>query len=159
MTRRKLWSLTVLVCLLLTLPSLPMLPKGWWDQGRALAIVWGRVLGVRAQQLAQPAQHRAQQLAQAGVAAIAATWRVSLPIAVGVALVGLTVMLLIRERRNRARQVRRLARQGRPVAAIARRTRLAQDVVRDLLGSDAETTATDQDFGDLLRASSMLPGA
>ena len=86
MTRRKLWSLTVLVCLLLTLPGLPALFKGWLEQGRHLAGAAG-------------------------------------------------------------------------YAAIARRTRLAQDVVRDLLGSDAETAANDRDFGDLLQASAMLPGA
>jgi len=124
----------VLVCLLLTLPGLPALFKGWLEQGRHLA-------------------------GAADFAAIVASGRVSLPIAAAVAIVSLSGLLLLQRRRDRARQVRRLARQGRPVAAIARRTRLAQDVVRDLLGSDAETAANDRDFGDLLQASAMLPGA
>ena len=58
-------------------------------------------------------------------------------------LLALSVPLLVRRiRRTPAILAVSLARRGRPVASIARRTRLSQDVVRDLLGGEPVAVST-----------------
>lgn len=108
MSRRRLWSLTALACLLLTLPSLP---AGWR---------WAAVDAITRLPSSLPATDPAPALPT---------------VAAGSLLLG-AALLVRRTRRPAAEVATRLARRGRPVPVIARRTGLAQDAVRDLLGGD-----------------------
>jgi hypothetical protein len=108
MSRRRLWSLTALACVLLILPSLP---AGWR---------WAAFDGVTRLAVSLPAPGP-----------------MPAPLAVAAGSLLLATALLVRRLRRPAAEVAtRLARRGRPVPVIARRTGLAQDAVRDLLGGD-----------------------
>jgi hypothetical protein len=126
-TRARLWSLTTIACLLLALPGVP---AGW----RA-----GVVAGTLAAwaHLGDAAPHALLLSRTNGALAIAA----------GVTLIALGSYRLNR-RGSRFELVTAMARRGRPVALIARRSGLAQDAVRDLLGGDpvAVSTATRGSF-------------
>lgn len=64
-------------------------------------------------------------------------------VAAVVALLVLSLAIVVsRLRRTPADRVTALARRGRPLAAIARRTRLPQDAVRDLLGGEPMAVST-----------------
>lgn len=125
MTRRRLWSLTALACLVLALPGLP---SGWWApaSGRLMAsldAVWA-ALQLAGSRLPPP-DPRAVQVA----------------VAVAAIVMGLGLVVR-RQRRPAAAMATALARRGRSVPAIARRTGLAQDAVRDLLGGDPMAVST-----------------
>jgi hypothetical protein len=64
-------------------------------------------------------------------------------LAVATLLLGLALVAMVRRgRRTPADFAVALARRGRPVTSIARRTRLSQDVVRDLLGGEPVAVST-----------------
>jgi hypothetical protein len=141
MTRRRLWCLTALVCLLLSLPSLPAAWRartvaGLETSARAAA----SALTAAAGRLPPPDPHAAQ------IALAAASM-----------LLGLG-LLVRRQRRPAAEVATRLARRGRPVAAIARHTGLAQDAVRDLLGGEPMVVST-ADQGRFFRRVRRAPRA
>ena len=121
MTRKRLWSLTALACTLLMVPSVPRMsiPR----------IYLGDL------QLPLPALH----LPPLSPHAIP-----SLGITAAIALFFTLLLTLIAVRRRRApvNLAVVLARRGRPVAMIARRTRLSQDAIRDLLGGEPMAVST-----------------
>jgi hypothetical protein len=114
MTRRRLWSLTGLACALLTVPSVPR-----------ISLARLHLAGVHLPVLDAP--------------------RLPSPAVLAAALLLLTlatVILVRRGRRTASEYAVALARRGHPVPAIARRTRLSQDAVRDLLGGDPAAVST-----------------
>ena len=141
MSRRRLWSLTALACLVLVLPGIPVAQRA-----RALDAAHAVLaLGELGLERLPPPDPRFAQLA------IAAT-----SVLIGLGLV------LRRRMAPAAERATRLARRGRSVAVIARRTGLAQDAVRDLLGGDPEvvSTAVEGRFFRRARAASpSTPGA
>ena len=71
-------------------------------------------------------------------------------------LVLLVTLVVVRRRRTPSDLAVALARRGRPVAAIARQTRLSQDAVRDLLGGDPVAVST-AGWGRFFRRRSGAP--
>jgi hypothetical protein len=63
-------------------------------------------------------------------------------LAAGLLLILSLVIVAVRRHRTTSGLVMVMARRGRPVAAIARRTGLAQDAVRDLLGGEPTAVST-----------------
>jgi hypothetical protein len=153
MTRRRLWTLVALACLALAVPAVLSLPReraAAWTVAVAgmAAAAWARLVPALA---ATPAAARPVALA---LLAGAHVWAP----AAGFALALLLPVLWLRRRsRDTTRRVRRMGRRRRPVSEIARRTGLAQDAVRDLLGTAAEPT--NDSFADLLYTSSTLHDA
>jgi len=174
MTRRRLWLLTTACCAALALPTVVRLvaliaPVNAW-QASTLATV--RRLAPQAATVLRSAAGATQaSLALAGARAHTLVeqwltpeailhWRAGVPMAIEVAALvlaigGLAIVFIDRRRdRRRAatpRRVRRLGRRGSPTSAIARRTGLAQDAVRQLLRpSPAPELGR---FADLLAAS------
>lgn len=129
MTRRRLWSLTAIACLLLTLPSLP---AAWRADGLASLL-----------DAAAAARSAADQAVQQGRLVLPAPDPRAAPVAIALASMLFGVGLLIRARRRPATEVATaLARRGRSIPIIARRTGLSQDAVRDLLGGDPMVVST-----------------
>jgi hypothetical protein len=112
MTRKRLWSLTALACALLLVPSVPRMS-----------------IPRMSIPLSMPSLS-AHAIPTPGIAVL-------------VALVTLLLTAItVRRRRSPARLAIALARRGRPVVAIARRTRLSQDAIRDLLGGEPMVVST-----------------
>ncbi|HEU4587352.1 MAG TPA: hypothetical protein VFS11_01790 [Gemmatimonadales bacterium] len=132
MTRRRLWSLVALACTGLILPGVvPHVPA---QNAAVQARAW-----IEAMVAAWSAPAWSIPAWSAPAWSIPASLRghpwtfVLLAAALGL---GLVAGRALYSRRGGVRgQVRRLSRRGLPVAAIARRTGLAQDAIRDLLGA------------------------
>jgi hypothetical protein len=118
MTRKRLWSLTALACGLLLVPSIPRMSVPRIH----LADLAPRLAPLHLPLPTMPAP---------GVAGVGALW-VTL----------LLTLIVVRRRRTPADLAVSLARRGRPVAAIARQTRLSQDAIRDLLGGEPMAVST-----------------
>lgn len=129
MTRRRLWSLTALACLTITLPSLP---AAWRAPGVSAILAAAEVArGAVATALRQGLPHLPAPDARVP------------PIAIALASVLLGFGLVVQRRRRPVTDLATgLARRGRSIPAIARRTGLSQDAVRDLLGGDPMVVST-----------------
>ena len=119
MTRRRLWSLTALACTLLAVPGLPRLSPA---RLRLESVRWPEIHPLHLESLALPS-------AEVVAGAI-------------LLLVMATLVVIRRYRRTAPELAVVMARRGSPVTAIARRTRLSQDAVRDLLGGEPVAVST-----------------
>ena len=127
MTRRRLWSVTAVACLLLALPGVP---SSW--RSRALDVV-----AAAARASAAAAVTAAVSAGESSLRRLPPPDPRAGPIALAAGSLLLGTVLLVRRRRMPATErATRLARRGRSVPAIARATGLSQDAVRDLLGGD-----------------------
>ena len=129
MTRRRLWSLTALACLMITLPSLP---ATWLAQGLAAILAAAEVV-----------RGAVDTALRQGLPRLPGPDPRVAPIAIALASLLFGFGLLVHRRRRPVADVATgLARRGRSIPAIARRTGLSQDAVRDLLGGDPLVVST-----------------
>lgn len=177
MTRRKLWALTTICCALLALPTLVRLvalvapvDRWWGAAGAAIrqmeprTVVIMRSIPTAGWQVAEAIGRAARRVSEQDVrSSLEAHWRgdalgAGAIAAVAVGLSAMTVMLVDRRRRQRRlalpQRVRRLAARGTEALAIARRTGLPQDAVRQLVQPRPEGDGAA--FADLL-ATSLHP--
>ncbi len=120
MTRKRLWSLTALACVLMAIPSLPL-----------------KAIGYRLSALGD----RRSTIDLTSLLDAARDPRLAAVLTV-ISLLLLTITV-IRARRTPADLATALARRGTAVAAIARKTRLSQDAIRDLLGGEPMAVSTE----------------
>jgi hypothetical protein len=134
-SRRRLWALVGLACLALV--------------GSGLAVSFPAELAAAGRAVTAGSA----SLADAAAAQVRGHWRALVPALVLKTLLGAIALWLYRRRGGMGARVRRLAQRGLPVPAIARRTGLAQDAVRDLLGGDVAAAAATDSFDQLLQGS------
>jgi hypothetical protein len=146
MTRRRLWSLTALACLMITLPSLP---AAWRAQGvSAILTAADAVRGAVDTARRQGLPHLPEPDPRVA------------PIAIALASVLFGFGLLVRRQRRPVADVATgLAHRGRSIPAIARRTGLSQDAVRDLLGGDPLVVSTAVEGRFFRRVRRSVPAA
>jgi hypothetical protein len=123
MTRKRLWSLTTVACLMMVIPSLSLKAEGL-----RLKAISDRLSGLRLPALDFSSLDPRLAAALAGTALAA--------------LLLVLTLLIVRRRRTPADLATVLARRGRSVASIARETRLSQDAIRDLLGGEPMAVST-----------------
>jgi hypothetical protein len=118
----------------------------WSGLGQAMNVVVGAIGATPAAAAAQRLAHELQERAlEAARAARAATPPAARPAAGAALLLAPGALVgLVRFRRDPRRRVMALARRGTPVAAIARRTGLAQDAVRALMAPPEGSAASDR---------------
>lgn len=180
MTRRRLWALTTACCALLALPTLLRLAAlapafaRWWTAVVAGAARLAPPLVASLQAAPATAYRSAVELFRAGRALVAPAlllaraidWRAALLVlvallALSLAIAGVLVLAIARRRRQRfaaaPTRIRHLAARGAVTHAIARRTGLPQDAVRQLLMPQPDRNAAL--FADLLASAGPMTGA
>lgn len=125
MTRKRLWSLTAIACLMMVIPGLALKAEG-----QRLKAFGDRLSEIDLTSALHATRSLLLEARSPQLAALAATLMLMLTVAV------------LRRRRTRADLATALARRGRPVPAIARQTRLSQDAIRDLLGGEPMAVPT-----------------
>jgi hypothetical protein len=145
MTRRRLWSLVALVCAALVLPGLVSRLPADLAAARVASDLWAA---------ARMGLTRLPAPSAGWLPPASATWFPALLVAAGCLVLAITLVLVAR-RGGMPHRVRRLSRRGLSVAAIARRTGLAQDAIRDLLGAEMAGMASGS-FDHFLSTSAVV---